>query len=106
MTPENIYGYSRVVRLNLSNQTVNAVALSRNPVKEDIQLYINSLEEGPVQVDIFSIDGRLMKTYRTTVMKGYSSVDVARTDKWQPGIYVVKAHVGNEVFTERVVVIK
>jgi hypothetical protein len=39
-------------------------------------------------------------------LKGYSSVSIAGADKWPAGIYAVKAQIGNEVFSDRIVIIK
>jgi hypothetical protein len=106
VTTDNLYGYSRVLRLNLAEVTSTSVTFSPNPVKDGIQLYINSLEASPVQIDIYSIEGRLMKNVKTNILKGYSSVSIAGADKWPAGIYAVKAQIGNEIFSDRIVIIK
>jgi hypothetical protein len=106
MTTDNLYGYSRVIRLNLAEGKSASVTFSPNPVKEGIQLYINSLDAAPVDIQVFSSEGRLMKRVRTSVLKGFSSVSIAGTGKWPAGIYFAKVQVGTHIFNDRIVITK
>jgi hypothetical protein len=55
-----------------------------------------------MQLGIYDLTGRLLRTMNTNVQEGYSKIDLAGFRSWQKGMYVVRILLGNEIFTERI----
>jgi hypothetical protein len=92
--------YSKVVEIPL---TVNnlSVTLAPNPVKNSLWINIASNADKNVQVLIYDVMGKLMRTATGHVQKGFSSIRMNDFSTWAKGIYTVKVLSGKDVFVER-----
>jgi hypothetical protein len=95
--------YSNVIRLSVGiSQTAN-FNLTPNPVKDVVALNVSSAAENQMQVYIYSVNGMLMKSMNSKIHKGINSIKIYGLQGWQNGVYVVKIIVGNEIRTEKMV---
>lgn len=100
------YGYSRIIKLNIAGSDSRPVNFSPNPVKDVLQLTINSPQDDRAEVLIYDLHGRVMRSIYAPVKKGTNSLPVSGFDKWQGGIYPVKIRIGANTFAERLVLIR
>lgn len=95
--------FSKVIRLSVGNSQAADFFLSPNPVKDIVSLNVTSAAENQMQVYIYSVNGMLMKTMSSKIHKGTNSIKINGLLEWQSGVYVVKIIVGNEIRTEKMI---
>ena len=83
--------------------TYPQVSITPNPVKDVMQVNIFLPNSRNLQLGIFDYTGRLLRTMNTNVQAGSSKINLTGFKSWPNGIYVVKLLLGNEIFSERVV---
>jgi hypothetical protein len=98
--------YSKIIRLSLKENGKASINITPNPVKENVQINVSSLNDNKMDVFIYDITGKSMKTLHTMIQKGNSAISIPDVQGWPRGTYVVKAVLGNEVFVERMVLTK
>jgi hypothetical protein len=96
--------YSKVIRL--TNGIVSALnfTLVPNPVKDAVTLNVTSSNENQLQVHIYNIDGKIIKSMTAMVHKGTNTITMNGLQHWQSGVYVVKIILGKEISTTKMVV--
>ncbi len=104
-TKDNI-SYSKTLRFSIGEFNKPGISIAPNPVRDVMQLNVTSLTENKIQLFIYDIAGRLMKTFRTNVSKGNSNLSISGFKEWPAGIYSLKVLVGENLFTEKLVLAK
>jgi hypothetical protein len=97
--------YSKVLELSLAVDKLS-VSLAPNPVKNSLWVNIAANADKDVQVFIYDALGKLMRTTKSHVQKGYSSIRMNDFSSWAKGLYSVKVVSGNDVFVERMLLTK
>ena len=97
--------YSKVIRLSVGNTQTADFSLTPNPVTDFVAINVTSATENQMQVYIYSVNGMLMKTMNSKIHKGTNSIKLNGLHEWQSGVYVVKIVVGNEVRTEKMILL-
>jgi hypothetical protein len=77
-----------------------------NPFAEETRLKIENLNNEIMRVNIFSLDGRLVKSDIEQTSEYIWHGDNQNGQKLQPGIYICKVKSGNFSFTGKVVLSK
>jgi hypothetical protein len=98
--------YSRTVKISLSTNGISDVTVVPNPVRNTMQINIASNEDKDVQVLIYNVTGKLMRTTNSHVQKGYSTIKMNGFDSWARGVYTIKVLSGNDVFMNRMLLTK
>jgi hypothetical protein len=75
-----------------------------NPVSSRIRLAFTSPDKTEANIVIIDLSGRILKKVKTNVAKGASAIDIQCPPGWQSGTYFVKMIVGNEVFTQKMLI--
>jgi hypothetical protein len=97
--------YSKVVELSLAVNKLS-VSLAPNPVKNVVSVNIASNTDKQIQVFIYDVSGKLMRTTNALAQKGYSTIKMNDFSTWAKGVYTVKVVSGNDVFVERMLLTK
>ena len=74
-----------------------------NPFTTETRLKIENNGFEPMNIQIFSMDGRLVRYDKTQVSEYIWRGDNQDGQKLQPGIYICKVQSGSQVFTEKIV---
>ncbi len=98
--------YSKVIKVALSNGAVTGITLQPNPVRDRVQINIHSMADRDVRVMVYDVTGQLLKTLNTQVQQGYSSVSINDFRSWAKGVYTVKVLAGDDVFIDRMILVK
>lgn len=98
--------YSKVISVSLKQTGYTQVSISPNPATDQVQVNIYSPSGRNMQLNIYDLTGRLLRTLNTNVQEGYSKIDLTGLGSWQKGVYVAKLILGNEVFSERILLTK
>ena len=80
-----------------------AVLLLPNPVRNHVQLSIATPATADATVLIIDLSGRILKSLNTKAVKGISLVNIDCSPHWKSGTYLVKVILGNDVFTQKMV---
>lgn len=98
--------YSKVERVALSAGDVNGISLQPNPVRDRLQINIHSEAGRDVQIFIYDVMGRLVKSLNTPVQQGNTAVRFTDLRHWKKGVYMVKVLAGKDVFIDRMILVK
>jgi hypothetical protein len=74
-----------------------------NPFNVETKIKINNNGFEPMKVQIFSMDGRMVRNDITTVNEYVWLGDNQAGQKLQPGIYICKVQADNELFTGKII---
>jgi hypothetical protein len=98
--------YSKVVKVALDAGKATGINLQPNLVRDRLQINIHSMTDREVQVFIYDVAGRLLKTLNTQVQQGYSTVSMNDFHNWAKGVYPVKVLAGKDVYIDRMILVK
>ena len=98
--------YSKTISLSLSGTLKPRIGISPNPVRNILQLNISSLSANKMQLFIYDFTGKLMRIMQTSVPKGNTSLGLTDLQRWPEGVYSLKVILGENLFTEKIVVVK
>lgn len=90
----------------ISTASKAAVSVTPNPVRNVMQINLASDRDKDVQVFIYDVTGKLMKTTSDRIQKGNSTIKLSGFDSWATGLYTVKVLSGNDVYIKRVLLSK
>ncbi|HTL10698.1 MAG TPA: T9SS type A sorting domain-containing protein [Chitinophagaceae bacterium] len=96
--------YSEVVTITPPVHKLIAVAMYPNPVHDKLQLQVFSPTGKTLQLDIYDLAGKKIKTFTRQVAKGNSVLVMDGFSNWATGVYPVKITAGNECLAERLVI--
>ena len=103
---EGSVSYSKTINLPLRETGKPGISIAPNPVKETLQLNISSLAENKMQLFIYDFAGRLKRTLFTTMPKGNPSISLKDFQSWPRGIYSLKVLLGENLFVDKMVLVK
>jgi hypothetical protein len=83
-----------------------AVLLLPNPVNSHLQLSIASPVKEAAAITIIDLSGRILQTTKRAVIRGTSILDIECPAHWRSGTYVIKVVLGNEIFTEKMILLR
>ena len=85
------------------NNTEMQLQIFPNPFNVETKIKINNNGFEPMKVQIFSMDGRMVRNDITTVNEYVWHGDNQAGQKLQPGIYICKVQADNELFTGKII---
>ncbi|MEO8568514.1 MAG: T9SS type A sorting domain-containing protein [Ginsengibacter sp.] len=103
---EGNISYSKTLSFSFGEFSKSGISIVPNPVRDKMQLNITSLTDNKMQLFIYDIEGRLIKTLRTNISKGNSSLGISDFKEWPAGVYSLKVLLGDNLFTEKLVIAK
>ncbi len=98
--------YSKVVKISSKENDKGMVIIVPNPVKEIMRLNVFSPTDATLELSIFDFAGRMMKTLNTNVQKGNTELTIDNFQNWPKGVYSLKTLLGDNLFVNKMVLIK
>lgn len=95
--------YSKIIPVALQEGR-RTVLLSTNPVRSGARLLLTGYQGEKAVVYITDVAGRLLKTTTTRLLKGTAMVDLPGLNNWKNGTYIIQVILGNETFTEKMII--
>lgn len=94
------------VQLVKTNHTLRLQAsVNPNPVTGNRMFVTLTVPQTDVAViQLIHTSGAVLQTHKQTVTKGSSAIQINGTSTWQPGIYVLRITVGNEMIQQKLVI--
>jgi uncharacterized repeat protein (TIGR01451 family) len=97
------FSYSNILTVNTGDHPGNRIQLAPNPAYGNTQLYIDALQDGPGQVEVFSISGARVWSRPVILSRGNNQLLLGNASGLARGMYLVKVSLGTESFTSKLV---
>ncbi len=98
----NIQLLSPVIKFSNSRTAENAIRVIPNPVKDQMQVQINSLNGGPGTLSVFDQSGKRVYTTNLPLQKGNNSILLNCMATLPDGLYQIVLAADNRLITERI----
>jgi len=98
--------YSNILRLSIQNGGSGTLKIAPNPVKDYLQVSIHSERKKNIQLQIYNNAGGLVRSFQYTVQEGSNTIQLNGFDRLSRGVYLVQAIAENDIYREKIVVIK
>ena len=102
----NIYDTEYVKReLILANAELKEILISPNPVSELFQVNFDLEEDGPIDLELFSLSGKMIYSNSFYGTEGINTIDI-RTDQVgldRSGLYIVKLGTSSHTFVSKII---
>jgi hypothetical protein len=98
--------YSTIIRLMTTDRGPVSLSIIPNPVKESMQISINSTSNQVAQYRIIDAGGKIMHSQKISLLKGNNVVSFTDLEKWSTGVYQVQVLMAEQVFNQKFVLVK
>jgi hypothetical protein len=96
--------FSNVIRVTLPDAGKNSIAISPNPVKDNMQVQIFSATSSPADITIYDETGRRINTIHLSVQPGINVINLNTLSDKPKGIYQITIFMGAKFFSKKIVV--
>jgi hypothetical protein len=85
---------------------IEEFSISPNPAASNATVYINSLVNTTGTLRLSNINGQVILDEAHKIRKGANTIDLSAAGRMPGGIYIVQLRVNDEVFTQKLIIIK
>lgn len=100
----NAVSYSKAIKLSLQSTGTSDMRILRNPASESTQISITSASDRDMTLSVYDFTGRLMYSLDTRVAAGNNIINLDNIRNWPRGMYAVKVSMGEDRYTEKLVI--
>jgi len=97
--------YSKTIRIPFGFMLAR-ISIAPNPARDMMQITFNSLGNGVMQMYLYDMSGKAVRTLRSDLQAGVNVIGVDNLSSLQSGMYLVVISTGNEIFRQKVVLAK
>ena len=97
--------YSKTIRIPYGFM-LSRLSIAPNPVRDMMQITFNSLDNGAVQLYLYDMSGKVVRTLRSDLQAGVNVIGVDNLSSLQNGMYLIVISTGTEIFRQKVVLAK
>jgi type IX secretion system substrate protein len=97
--------YSQVIRIPYG-KSLTKFSIIPNPVHDVMQVAINSSNDGSIDLRIFDMAGKIVRTIKTNVQSGVNVISFDQLSRLQEGTYIVVVYTGQEILRQKIVLVK
>ena len=97
--------YSQVIRIPYG-KSLTKFSIIPNPVHDVMQVAINSANDGSIDLSIFDMAGKIVRSVKANVQSGTNVISFDELSKLQEGMYVVVVYTGEEILRQKIVLVK
>jgi hypothetical protein len=94
--------YSRIIQLT-DERIVFGLGNIVNPFRNELSFEVITTNNAKIDVSLIDLFGKTVKTKSYTVYSGVNSLSISNTEKWTPGIYILKVKNKDIVINNKVV---
>jgi hypothetical protein len=98
--------YSTIINFNLGKTGSNNLIIFPNPARDLIQVQAQSATNTKMKVDIFDPSGKLITTSTVSLQRGINVMTLDGLSDKPRGIYIAMVYMGNELFRQKIILIK
>jgi hypothetical protein len=97
---------SQVIALRRSRDRVTDLQVMPNPVRDQLQLLVQSQYSGPATIYIIDGSGRSVKRFRENLLLGSNTFSYNNIGTLPAGQYYIRMDIGDQIITEKFTVIR
>lgn len=90
--------YSRVISVSPEDMGDVSVLPYPNPFSKEFSLAVQADADGVMKTEIIDYSGKLVWSKELAIVKGANQLNIDETMELKPGVYIVKAMLGDRVF--------
>jgi hypothetical protein len=94
--------YSRIIQLT-DEQISFGLGNIVNPFRNELSFEVITTNNAKIDVSLIDLFGKTVETKSYTVYSGVNSLSISNTEKWIPGIYILKVKNKDIVITNKVI---
>lgn len=98
--------YSKIIAIQSGGMLAQSMKLMPNPVRNEAQLLVTTAGNVTARLSIYSLSGARLRSQDITMQKGAALIELGNFQQWQRGVYIVKLEMGNNTFTEKMILTK
>jgi hypothetical protein len=98
--------FSKIIAIQTGGRAMHSIKLMPNPVRTDAQLLLTTAEATKATLSVYSLAGAKLRSEDINVQKGAALVELGNFQGWRPGVYIIKVEMGNNIFTEKMILTK
>jgi len=98
--------YSKVIRLPFGTIQKRTFSVAPNPVRDNMQIYVNTNNNELMELYIYDMSGRVVRKMKTYLQSGTNVVSIENFSSYQKGMYLVVISTGGEIYRQKVVLAK
>ncbi|HET9824069.1 MAG TPA: T9SS type A sorting domain-containing protein, partial [Chitinophagaceae bacterium] len=97
--------YSKTIRIPYGFM-LSRLSVAPNPVRDMMQVSFNSLQNGTMQLYLYDMSGKVVRTIRTDMQTGVNVIGIDNLSSLQNGMYLIVVSTGDQIFRQKVVLAK
>ncbi|MDQ6608468.1 MAG: T9SS type A sorting domain-containing protein, partial [Bacteroidota bacterium] len=98
----NSRNYSNTIRFSLADTKKNKVVIFPNPVKNVTQLQVSAISNSSMRIELFESSGQRVFSQTTLLQRGNNVFSLDGFNRRKNGVYVAVIHIGEEMFTQKI----
>ena len=95
--------YSDAIRFASASITKNRVTVFPNPVKDVAQLHVSSIADTRMRIEIYEPSGQRIFSQTTLLQHGNNVVSLDNFTRRENGVYIALIYIGDERFSQKIV---
>lgn len=104
--PGKSYAYTSVARLSQSQQGLQQLVISPNPVVDQVQIRLESPVREMVHIQIHGIDGKIIREQDALLDTGMNMIPIDNLGRYPRGIYQVVVLTGKAVLIRKMMLVR
>lgn len=97
--------YSEIQLVKNNKVMLFQASVNPNPVTGNrMHINLSVPQTNNAVIQLLNTSGAVIHTHKQTVTKGSNSIYINGTSTWQPGVYILRITVGNEMLQQKVIV--
>ena len=102
---DKLIKFSNTINLP-SSQIRNKVVILPNPVKDIMQIQVTTVSAAKIKIDIVDGTGKIITSLATQAQRGNNIISVNDLSTRPQGIYFAIVHIGDELYRQKVLLVK
>jgi hypothetical protein len=98
--------YSQVISIALNTEPIKQLIVSPNPVRDQIQLSIQSEKQTKAEIVISDNYGKTLYRTSQNLIKGINNFGYTEIKNWQAGAYFIRVNNGEAILTKQFILLK
>ena len=98
--------YSKIVALQVNGFVKAGFKIMPNPVRNEAQLLLTASQNTRATISIHSISGARLRSSDLYLQRGSAFVELENFTAWQRGVYIIKVEMEDQVFTQKMILVK
>ena len=101
-----IMKFSNTISLQIENKKAIDVRINPNPVRNQLQVFVNAQSLSNAKLFIVDANGKMIKTYTEKLLPGVNKFIYNEVNNFPQGLYFLQVEIGEVIVTQKFSLIK